>query len=212
MAISTIHENQTIRRSCKCAVCMLKYEFFLFFFSSSGNRCIADFFSLYLDALGGNGSFYRRPIPGNTIRFSNQNIGINKLKTFMKSICEKGGLGQLSNHSGKRTCATQLYRADVEEQEIMQRTGHRSTTTIRKYKRSNDEISAKVSCVLDPPQPNVSDIPNKKVCTSQENVLTECFKDQSEKNISTERNANQGHGKGFNNCEIHYWNLNPTQL
>ena len=129
----------------------------------------------------------------------------------MKSICEKGGLeGQFRKHDGKRTCATQLYRADVEEQEIMQITGHRSTTAIRKYKRSNDEISAKVSRVLDPPQPNVSDIPNKNVCTSQENVLTECFKDQSEKNILTEHNADQGHGKVFNNCEIHYWNLNPT--
>jgi len=85
-------------------------------------------------------------------------------------------------------------------------------TAIRKYKRSNDEISAKVSRVLHPPQPNVSDIPNKKVCTSQENVLTECFKDHTEKNILTERNADQGHGKVFNNCEIHYWNRNPTQL
>lgn len=45
----------------------------------------------------------------------------------MKSIFEKGGLeGQFSNHSGKRTSATQLYRADVEEQETMQRTGHRN--------------------------------------------------------------------------------------
>jgi hypothetical protein len=64
-------------------------------------------------------SLYRRPLPqlpGKPIRFSNQKIGVNKLKTFMKTICEKGGLtGHYTNHSGKRTCATQLYNQNVDE-------------------------------------------------------------------------------------------------
>ena len=70
----------------------------------------------------------------------------------MKTLCEKGGLvGNFSNHSGKRTCATQLYMAGVEEQEIMARTGHRSERSVRKYKRSSDEIADKVSDILNPP-------------------------------------------------------------
>lgn len=52
----------------------------------------------------------------------------------MKVIAEKGGLsGNFMNHSGKRTCATQMYIEGVPEQEIMKRTGHRSEA-VRKYK------------------------------------------------------------------------------
>ncbi|CAC5395219.1 unnamed protein product [Mytilus coruscus] len=122
-----------------------------------GDRCIADFFEDYLGALDGAGSFYRRPLPAlprRLIGFSNRNVGVNKLKTFMKSIYEKVGLiGHYTNHSGKLTCVTQLYNQNVYEQEIMRRTGHRSSTAVRKYKRDSDEISANVSHILDPPIP-----------------------------------------------------------
>jgi hypothetical protein len=121
----------------------------------SGERCIVDYFSKYLDALGNSVKFYRRALPGtdeNAVRFSSQIVGINKLKTFMKVICDAGGLkGNFTNHSGKRTCATQLYMSGVEEQEIMARTGHRSTDGVRKYKRASAEMMASVSSALDPP-------------------------------------------------------------
>lgn len=49
-------------------------------------------------------------------------------------ICDRAGLkGNFTNHSGKRTCAIQLYIAGVAEQEIMARTGHRSEKSVRKY-------------------------------------------------------------------------------
>lgn len=84
---------------------------------------------------GGRGAFYRRPLHGYPIRYGEQPIGINKLKNFMKIICERGGLkGNYTNHSGKRSCATQLYIAGVDEQEIMARTGHRSEKSVRKYR------------------------------------------------------------------------------
>lgn len=79
-------------------------------------------------------------------------MGINKLKSFMRVSCTEGGLhGNYSNHSGKRTCATQLYLSGVEEQQIMNRTGHRSQAGVRKYKRSSAEMEANVSKILDPP-------------------------------------------------------------
>ena len=63
----------------------------------------------------------------------------------------KGGLkGNFTNHSGKRSCAIQLYHAGEPEQEIMARTGHRSEKAVRKYKRSSDEMLRQVSGVLDP--------------------------------------------------------------
>lgn len=68
------------------------------------------------------------------IKYSEQVLGINKIKGLMKEITGNAGLvGNFTNHSGKRTCATQLYQAGVDEQDIMSRTGHRSESAVRKY-------------------------------------------------------------------------------
>lgn len=48
----------------------------------------------------------------------------------MKEICQKAGLvGNYTNHSGKRTCATSLYKAGLDEQSIMDRKDHRPPQT-----------------------------------------------------------------------------------
>ena len=57
--------------------------------------------------------------------------------------------------SGKRTCVTQLYMAGVDEQEIMQRTGHRSEKSVQKYKVASSEIQKRVAAVLDSPKENL---------------------------------------------------------
>eukprot|EP00105_Crassostrea_gigas_P007334 XP_011421538.1 PREDICTED: uncharacterized protein KIAA1958-like [Crassostrea gigas] len=123
--------------------------------SSPGDRCLVDYFELYLGSLGNTGAFYRRPLPPTDeeqIRFGQQVVGVNKLKSFMKTITQKGGLkGNFTNHSGKRTCATQLYMNGVSEQEIMRRTGHRCEKSVKKYKRSSEQIEMDVSKILDPP-------------------------------------------------------------
>ncbi|XP_078330429.1 uncharacterized protein LOC111100766 [Crassostrea virginica] len=118
----------------------------------NAERCLADFYMVYLDALGHRGAFYRRPLAVG-IRYGEQVLGINKIKGLMKEITGKAGIvGNFTNHSGKRTCATQLYQAGVDEQEIMSKTGHRSETAVRKYKRSNSVLMENVSKVLDPPK------------------------------------------------------------
>ena len=63
--------------------------------------------------------------------------------------------GNYTNHSGKRTCVTQLYMAGVDEQEIMQRTGHRSEKSVQKYKVASSEIQKRIATVLDPPKENL---------------------------------------------------------
>jgi len=86
------------------------------------------------------------------MRYGNQVLGINKLKRIIKIVCQRAGLqGNFSNHSGKKTCATQLYTADIDEQDIMARTGHRSEKAVQKYKIQNDIIGSKVSAILDLP-------------------------------------------------------------
>lgn len=77
-------------------------------------RCIADYFQQYLDAVKNNGEFYRRPLAGNPSRHDAQVDDVNKIKRFMKIICKKkrGGLvGNFTNHSDNPTCAGQLYSA-----------------------------------------------------------------------------------------------------
>lgn len=99
---------------------------------------------MYLDGLnngGGGMSFYRPPLQGSPQKYGNQLVGVNKLKLMVKVTCKKAGLqGNHSNHSGKCTCATQLYMAGVNEQEIMRRTGHRSEKAVKKYKQPFDDI------------------------------------------------------------------------
>jgi len=149
----------------------------IIYFFFSGDRCIADYYSKYLDALKRSGNFYRRPLGSVPPKYGNQTVGVNKLKTMMKEIASRAELqGNFTNHSGKRTCATQLYMSGIDEQEIMARTGHRSEKAVRKYKQSCSEISKKVSAVLDPPalkrktDSNISDEPVTCKKPSIENV------------------------------------------
>lgn len=62
-------------------------------------------------------------------------------------MCAAGGLkGNFTNHSGKITCATQMYFSGMNK--LVSRTCQRSEKAVRKYKRSSDEIQEKVSSVL----------------------------------------------------------------
>lgn len=151
--------------------------------------------------MGNRGKFYRRPLMGNGIRYGEQPVGVNKLKNLMKIICKRGGLeGNYSNHSGKRTCATQLYMAGVDEQEIMLRTGHRSEKSVRKYKQSNSDIQRKVAAVLDPPQPA------KKQKRDVTNAMETDIVCEREIDTSKPRAALQDmtNGAYFTNCQISF--------
>jgi integrase len=116
-----------------------------------GDRSIVNIFARYLEAIGAESDhFYKRPLTDG--KFSRQPLGVNTLSGLMREMCNKGELvGQFSNHSGKRTCATQLYQAGISEDLIMDRTGHRSVKGVRAYKRPCDEMLKDVSNVLAPP-------------------------------------------------------------
>lgn len=49
-------------------------------------------------------------MPGPEIKYDTQALGINKFKSMTKKMYSAGGLkDNFTNHSGKRTCATQMY-------------------------------------------------------------------------------------------------------
>ena len=131
----------------------------------------------------------------------------------MATICKKAGIeGNFSNHSGKRTCATSLYDAGIDEQEIMARTGHRSERALRQYKRATPAVMTRTSAVLDPPQR-----PIKRVKTETET----CMKTETETCVKTETKMNDtekqmdltirkplenltNRGASFSSCVFHF--------
>ena len=93
-------------------------------------------FQYYLDLIPSVRHFYRRPLNGSPARYSAQVIGKNKLGLTVRKFCDKAGFkGNYTNHSGKVTCATELFNNNIDEQLIMKQTGHRSQDAVRKYKR-----------------------------------------------------------------------------
>ena len=79
-----------------------------------------------------------------------QVIGKNTLGTIVKRFCKEAGFeGQYTNHSGKVTCATTLFKENIDEQFIKRQTGHRSDT-VRAYKRPCSSHDVAVSDALQP--------------------------------------------------------------
>jgi hypothetical protein len=96
--------------------------------------------------------FYLQPSknPTNSVWYTSRPLGKNSLSKFLAQICADAGIeGKKTNHSLRATCATRLYQAGVEEQQIMERTGHRSVAGVRAYKRTSDIQIANCSAVLD---------------------------------------------------------------
>ena len=72
--------------------------------------------------------------------FSRTPLGHNTLKNFVGNMCKKAGIkGYKTNHSLRATAATRLYLSGVDEQLVMELTGHRSIEGIRSYKRTSRE-------------------------------------------------------------------------
>ena len=75
------------------------------------DRCVVRLFETYLNCVV-TGRFYRRPLAGSTLRFSAQPIRENTFRNLMREMTKAAGItGNFTNHSGKRTCATQLFQA-----------------------------------------------------------------------------------------------------
>ena len=114
-------------------------------------RCIVDIFNLYFGFVPLEGAFYRKPIGNDPPKFSKQVLGKNRLSKLVKEMCDMAGFsGNYTNHSGKVTCATELFAKNVDEQLIMCQTGHRSSA-VRLYKRPTAEHNQMVSSILQPP-------------------------------------------------------------
>ena len=93
--------------------------------------------------------------------FSRTPIGHNTLKNYVGNMCKKAGIpGFKTNHSLRATAATRLYLNGVDEQLVMERTGHRSIEGIRSYKRTSREQQENVSDLLNGKKPCLVPVPS----------------------------------------------------
>ena len=59
-------------------------------------------------------------------------MGHQKLSTIVADMVDRAGLqGKVTNHSLRATAASRLYESDVDEQLVVETTGHRSTSGVR---------------------------------------------------------------------------------
>ena len=76
-------------------------------------------------------------------------------------MCKQAGIqGYFTNHSLRTTAATLLYHAGVDEQLVMERTGHHSLEGIRNYQRTSIKQCETISDVLN----------CKKICVDYDKV------------------------------------------
>ena len=69
--------------------------------------------------------------------FRDAPVGENRLRSFVKDLCEKAGIaGFYTNHSLRATGCTRMYNSDIDEQVIEEISGHRSNV-VRSYKQTS---------------------------------------------------------------------------
>ena len=117
-------------------------------------RCFVELFKLYQKMCPANrpkDSFYLQPLekPTPTCWFSCRPIGHNKLEGTVARLCRQAGIeGYRTNHSLRATAATRLYQSGIDEQLVMERTGHRSLDGVRGYKHTSTIQKETISDIL----------------------------------------------------------------
>ena len=116
-------------------------------------RCLIRMYKLYMFKCPKDrpdGAFYLKPLskPRDDCWFCKVPIGHNALQHVVPNLFKAAGIpGHFTNHSLIVTSATRLFKAHVDEQLIMQRTGH-SSTAVRVYKRIGEKLKPLTSDVL----------------------------------------------------------------
>ena len=122
--------------------------------TNNPSRCFVHLYKLYQSKCPPNrpvDAFYLRPLqnPSGPYWYAAQPIGHHKLNNTISKMCTAAGVhGFKTNHSLRATAATRLYQAGVNEQIVMETTGHRSTDGVRSYKRTSAQQKESVSNIL----------------------------------------------------------------
>ena len=128
-------------------------------------KCLIRLFKKYCEHRpeGVDDIFYLTPIqqPKGNVWYKKSPIGENTLSKTIKRLCDAAGIvGHKSNHSLRVTAATRLFHKGIDEQLIMERTGHKNLDGVRAYKRTSERQQEMLSSVLNgggcfPPTKNI---------------------------------------------------------
>ena len=142
------------------------------------SKCFVQLFKLYnklCPADRPHSAFYLAPLnkPKESCRFSRSPVGHNTLKNFVGSMCQEAGIvGYKTNHHSLRaTTATRLYAKGVDEQLVMERTGHRSIEGIRSYKPTSYEQQENISDILNIKKPCLDIVPSTQAPVPSQSPL-----------------------------------------
>ena len=120
----------------------------------SPQRCFVRLFKLYLEKCPSNApphALYIRPAstPSTQCWYSRMPLGHTTLSKTVSRLCQSAGIpGYKTNHSLRATATSRLYHSGVDEQLVMERTGHRSLEGVRSYKRTSDTQREALSDIL----------------------------------------------------------------
>ena len=166
------------------------------------NRCVVRLYKKYMSLRPSNAPstvLYLQPLrrPRPDCWYQPRAIGHNTLSSTIKKMCQKVGDGYFTNHSLRRTCATQLFHKGVDEQQIMSVTGHRSGHGVRAYKQiSHDQ------------QEHLSDLirPTKKLKKDDKDVIAAIEQsDEKKKDVIARNTGADIHAVpnfNFSNCTV----------
>ena len=98
-------------------------------------------------------TFYMRPLPAippaaHLPWFTNSRLGKHAISKMLTNMCSEAGIEKKTNHSLRVTGATSLFEKQVPEKIVKERTGHRSLTALRMYKRTSPTQHKAVSNIL----------------------------------------------------------------
>lgn len=123
-------------------------------YSNSDNpeKCIVRLFKKYTSLCPDEATaLYLQPAnkPTDAKWYTSKPLGHNTLSKTISRLCKSAGIeGFKTNHSLRATAATRLYELGVDEQMVMERTGHRSLEGVRSYKRTTSKQQQDVSDLL----------------------------------------------------------------
>ena len=121
--------------SCVTCIRMRSIDFF-------ADRCFVRLFQKYQQLTPVNKpshAFYVQPLrnPTPSCWYSKKPLGYH---TLSNTVYRAAGIhGYKTNHSLRATAATRLFESGVDEQLIMERTGHRSVDGVRSYQTINEK-------------------------------------------------------------------------
>ena len=107
--------------------------------ANNPERCFVRLFKLYMQKcpeVRQHDAFYLQPkqVATDGCWFSIRPLGHNSLGKTVACLCKSAGIsGFKTNRSLRATTATRLHQSGIDEQLIMERTGHQSTEGVRSY-------------------------------------------------------------------------------